>query len=460
MSFVCAICSNAFTTNDTEHALYSTKCGHLMGKSCLERWARRNSNQGGFSCPVCREPVLYRDCHPIYDIPEELLKIRFNYSEDEKHIEDDILNRCILGTLEKGSSFLIETGDEEIDSESIKFFDVHNGFILIAGNENCLCENSDFCKYFLKVYKGVNIIYDRIFVSSNFTAVGFNKFRKDAVEFCVGFENGVLQCIVLPLTNGVPGAPNESVYYNDNKRINSICFLKKGEIVYSVGKCNIFYVYNDETDWKKDWLKNVDIKLNTITNLNSVNDHVLLGIMDGKIYVFEKNKTPYVFYSEENTEVINFTYDSVADMILIVKSSQSESNEKDVSHVLGGVSKIFDYDNAGNRREIYISYPVGDLQNIAYRLPKKFKPTLTSTKDCERYFIYSFVPNVENGKLQVHFVNDALKVVDRRKITCFDRCKGIFALGESKLLLSKVLKIQIVLMYETEFTISNYYSLI
>uniref|UniRef100_A0A0K0FVX6 DDE Tnp4 domain-containing protein n=1 Tax=Strongyloides venezuelensis TaxID=75913 RepID=A0A0K0FVX6_STRVS len=124
-------------------------------------------------------------------------------------MEDDILMRCVLGTLKQGITFLVKTGLEEF----------------------------------------------RSFLSCNFTAVAFNKFLKDVVEFCVGFENEVLYYIVLPLTNGVCGVPKKGVFVNDNKRINSICFLKKEEIVYSVGKCNMFSAYTNNTDYKKDGWK-------------------------------------------------------------------------------------------------------------------------------------------------------------------------------------------------------------
>uniref|UniRef100_A0A0K0FVX7 RING-type domain-containing protein n=1 Tax=Strongyloides venezuelensis TaxID=75913 RepID=A0A0K0FVX7_STRVS len=72
ISFVCVICSDFYTGNGTEHVLYSTKCGHLIGKSCLEKWTRRNTNQSEFYSPLCRELLLGSDCHPIYDIPEEV----------------------------------------------------------------------------------------------------------------------------------------------------------------------------------------------------------------------------------------------------------------------------------------------------------------------------------------------------------------------------------------------------
>uniref|UniRef100_A0A0K0EVY3 RING-type domain-containing protein n=1 Tax=Strongyloides venezuelensis TaxID=75913 RepID=A0A0K0EVY3_STRVS len=73
MPSVCFICFEVYTTNVTNHAFYSTKCGHLKGKFCLEEWIRKTSHQGRFKCPTCCESLLDRDCHPIYDFSNEVI---------------------------------------------------------------------------------------------------------------------------------------------------------------------------------------------------------------------------------------------------------------------------------------------------------------------------------------------------------------------------------------------------
>uniref|UniRef100_A0A0K0FVX5 RING-type domain-containing protein n=1 Tax=Strongyloides venezuelensis TaxID=75913 RepID=A0A0K0FVX5_STRVS len=464
MSFVCVICSDSYTGNGTEHSIFSTKCGHLFGKSCLEKWARENNNQGKFKCPVCCEPVRDSDYHQIYDLPKELLKIKFDDGEDVCCNEDDILKRCLLGTLDKESTFFIEIDDRELSREFITFFDVHNGFILVAGNHEYLCAETDSFKYFLRIYKGLEIFYDRVFGSVPFTTVTFNKFREDVVEFCVGFENGSLQSVVLTSNNGICGTPHERVLFNEDSKINSVCFLEKNNVVYSVGECNIFSVSTDIAFDKENWLGNVNVELTAVTNLAVMNNCVLFGIMDGKVYVFEKNKIPYVLYCEEETLVTNYTYDSVINMISIVNSLEfegdEESDEKVASHVLRIISKVSKYDNAGYRRDIYISSPFQDLQDSIYELPQQFKSTLILMKDYEKCFIYSFIPNIENGMLQVHFVNDNFNVVNEKEIEGLDECIGVLELEKPKLLLSKVLKIPLVIIFNNRLTTLNYYTVI
>uniref|UniRef100_A0A0K0FUN9 RING-type domain-containing protein n=1 Tax=Strongyloides venezuelensis TaxID=75913 RepID=A0A0K0FUN9_STRVS len=119
MSFVCIICSEDYTANGTEHALYTIMCGHVVGKSCLIRGARENDYEGRFNCPVCRNLVHDGGYHQIYDLSKELLKFKFDYAENECKSEDDIMKRCLLGTSEKESFFFIETGTRELNSRCI-----------------------------------------------------------------------------------------------------------------------------------------------------------------------------------------------------------------------------------------------------------------------------------------------------------------------------------------------------
>uniref|UniRef100_A0A0N5BCC0 RING-type domain-containing protein n=1 Tax=Strongyloides papillosus TaxID=174720 RepID=A0A0N5BCC0_STREA len=430
MSSVCFICSEPYTTNGTGHALYSTKCGHLMGKSCLEEWIRRTRYLGRFNCPACRELLLNGDYHPIYDFSNEPLKSKFEDSKDKYLSEDNILKDCLSGKLKKGSTFFVETRNREIGRMFIEFFDVHNEYILIAGHLSYKGSS-------LQIYKGADIVYDTIYSYTNIITVALNKFCKNAVGFCVGFLNGNFLYVVLSITNSICGAPHENVLSIDCRRLNSVCFLDENKIVHSVGECNIFSVRTDKLSTKENWLGNVNVELKAVTNLTVKSESVLLGIMDGKIYIFEKNKIPYVVYFEENIKVTNYKYDPVVDMLSIVKSLEfqvsEDSYENNLSHVIRGMSKIPKYDNEGCRREIYMSYPVQDFTNITYHLPQHFKPTLISAKNYEKCFVYSFIPNEENGMLQMHFINDAFKVVGEKKIGNLNKCLGIFALKEPEM---------------------------
>uniref|UniRef100_A0A0N5BY51 RING-type domain-containing protein n=1 Tax=Strongyloides papillosus TaxID=174720 RepID=A0A0N5BY51_STREA len=478
MSFDCNICATNNTASGTEHALYSTKCGHLFGKSCLEEWIRRSSRENRFRCPVCRMHLNYSGCHPIFNAPIELSKSKFGNSKGKHLSENDIVKDYLSGRLKKGSTFFIETGIGRTHKKFIKFFDVHDGYILISafycsgvGN---IDHDGDTClhKYFIQIFKGTNILYSEDSGSVPVTAVAFNKFREDAIEFCVGFKDGCLMTEVLSPPYENLRIQNKRGLIKEDSKINSICFLGKEKVVFSVGKCNIFTVFTDNASDKENWLTNVNVELKAVTNLAVINDCVLFGIMEGKIYVFEKNKIPYVLFSEEDTQVTNYTYDSVTNMISIVNSlpyyfiDDREGymdeiwDEKIVSHKMFIVSKIPKFDSEGCRRETYDINSVGDFPDSSSQVVHEFNPTIISVKYCGRCFAYSIVPNVENGTLQVHFVNDALNIVGRKKIDNLGECIGIFRFEKPVLLLSNVLKIPIVLIFHHGFKTLNFYSLL
>uniref|UniRef100_A0A0N5BZ87 RING-type domain-containing protein n=1 Tax=Strongyloides papillosus TaxID=174720 RepID=A0A0N5BZ87_STREA len=71
MSLNCGICFERYTPNGTEHALCYITCGHLVGKSCLERWINLNEVDGEFSCPICNQFIV--DYFPIHSIPDQVI---------------------------------------------------------------------------------------------------------------------------------------------------------------------------------------------------------------------------------------------------------------------------------------------------------------------------------------------------------------------------------------------------
>lgn len=57
---VCSICLEEWT-NSGYHRLVATECGHLFGKSCIEKWLRASSK-----CPQCQSTVKKKDLRRIY----------------------------------------------------------------------------------------------------------------------------------------------------------------------------------------------------------------------------------------------------------------------------------------------------------------------------------------------------------------------------------------------------------
>uniref|UniRef100_A0A0K0EYR2 BBS1 domain-containing protein n=1 Tax=Strongyloides venezuelensis TaxID=75913 RepID=A0A0K0EYR2_STRVS len=173
---------------------------------------------------------------------------------------------------------------------------------------------------FLKIYVGDQICYCKDFGPYGITALAINKDFKNGFECCVGLENGVIHNTILSFFNGVRGTPCETVLFHEKKAIDSLCFLR-----------TIIFINIDPFVSIKDWFEKVDVTLtDLVTSLKVINDRTLLGIMDGKIYVFKKNKTPYEVYSESNMEFTDYEYDPVAN-IIIIKALETDN----ISYIFG-----------------------------------------------------------------------------------------------------------------------------
>lgn len=305
------------------------------------------------------------------------------------------MGRYVLGTLKENHFFIGQDNKKhnDLDKSVIDFFDAFNGYILIAGYgefdyvNNSDCKNNSYNKiYFLKIYEGDNVYYSKDFGSTDITAVALNKRYGDCLEFCVGLKNGVIHNTLFSFSNGVRGTPHETILFNEIKEIYSICYLRHRYIVYSVGDCcisNIFSIHIDRIYLKKKWLKNVEVELKTVTSLKVISDHTLFGIMDGKIYGFEKNGTPYVVYSENNMKFIGYEYESVSKMMLI---TPFESVSGDLSFtarkiILVGVKEYHTYETEGCKRGPYISYNIGNFEDDNCDLPTLLKSSTIITKN-------------------------------------------------------------------------------
>lgn len=59
----CMICMEEWTIG-SEHRVCCLRCGHLFGRSCIERWIKdRGSNA---KCPSCNKPTKRRDLVDIW----------------------------------------------------------------------------------------------------------------------------------------------------------------------------------------------------------------------------------------------------------------------------------------------------------------------------------------------------------------------------------------------------------
>uniref|UniRef100_A0A0N5BIN6 RING-type domain-containing protein n=1 Tax=Strongyloides papillosus TaxID=174720 RepID=A0A0N5BIN6_STREA len=284
MGVQCIICLESCTASGTIHALYSTPCGHVMGKECLEKF-KEHLNNNCFNCPFCRKEIMVNNCHPIHGFVPE---VKNSVTKSE--------NTC--KKLKENFSFS-KNFSENING-TIKIFDEHNGNILIAGEIPSLFFSDHFIK--LIVTNGRKI-YDisEYKLDIECSCLCFNKSENGVIEFCVGYINGIVELYRYKVYGNNLKVLNEKKLINfdfisilfGTRKINSVCFLSNDSIALSVGK-GMIRNWNKREEWlSKTGIINkcVDNKSDYITQLKKTNCDDCLGIMNDKIFVFDNHSS-------------------------------------------------------------------------------------------------------------------------------------------------------------------------
>ncbi|CEF64913.1 Dreadlocks [Strongyloides ratti] len=79
MNFECQICFELFTSPGTKHAPYSASCGHIIGKSCIQK-LKKYKCKDEFNCPFCNKIIKFENFHPIYLMGDEIINVNSNIS--------------------------------------------------------------------------------------------------------------------------------------------------------------------------------------------------------------------------------------------------------------------------------------------------------------------------------------------------------------------------------------------
>lgn len=76
-SCCCSICFESWSSSGS-HRLVSLRCGHLFGKSCIEKWIRnreRTTSKSSSTCPQCNFPAKINDIRPLF-CPKKLSAVQ------------------------------------------------------------------------------------------------------------------------------------------------------------------------------------------------------------------------------------------------------------------------------------------------------------------------------------------------------------------------------------------------
>ncbi|CEF66617.2 Zinc finger, RING-type domain and Zinc finger, RING/FYVE/PHD-type domain-containing protein [Strongyloides ratti] len=417
MSFVCTICTLPFTGNGTKHALISTYCGHLIGKSCIEKW-KNNKPIDKFSCPICCTKLEEKSYHPIYNFPDEFLNLTITSSEIQ--LPSKVTTKCL------------PINDQKDEGKLIK--------------------------------KNVKNIY-----WSTCTIATFNKCRKDVIEFCLGFEEGDLYHVIINLYFEIL---RERILIQESEKIYSICFLDKDKIAYSIG-CGKVFVSNTFNSFNKIQWEIIDnFEKYNIKNLQKLTKHIFFGNVNGKLYAFEEHKSTkngVLFFYYEDKYVTNYYIDQINGSIFIF------CNEK--KNLENGImkSKLFIYQNVANillkfyEEEIDILYksyiPKGIPINYI-SLGVYFKSTFFVLNDTGYSCVYFFILNLEKNSIEV--IIYSLNSTRYKKLLIYlneffenlNECIDIHVLNNPKIYLTRIIKIPICLFFKDKIVKFNFFSTI
>uniref|UniRef100_A0A0K0EHH8 RING-type domain-containing protein n=1 Tax=Strongyloides stercoralis TaxID=6248 RepID=A0A0K0EHH8_STRER len=455
MSFYCNICSLPFTNPNTDHSIYSTMCGHIVGKSCIEK-LRSSKPFYNFKCPICCKKLGRMAYHPIFNIPYEISDIVIN------PVEKTLINNCdsmewSIGNKKNEDSTFVLKFSENING-TIELFDVYNEFILINGFNPPNSENLQYVV--LLKSKSKEVFFSRSIKSHTCTAIAFNKYKDDVIEFCIGSDKGELFHAIIGLNFKII---LEEILIQENEKIDSICFLEKNKVAYSFGKGQVFVFNINNIIEKENWAKFKISEGGIITNLQKFTENIIIGKINNKLYIFENFKHSdelcHSYYSGDR-ELINYIVDSNCKIIigLYNERNKTKDNITLVKPYISRKIKGVYFENSEYNKEIeYISFIIEDKN-----FPLSFKPKFIILKEEENSIIYTFIPNIKKKVIQAVILkngnnnNTELSIVAEKFIENIDTCIGISIYKNPKIYLSKFMKAQLILFFKNKYILLNF----
>ncbi|CEF62023.1 WD40-repeat-containing domain-containing protein [Strongyloides ratti] len=424
-----------------------------MGRCCIEKW-KSTQFVYGFKCPTCHTKLNSNDYHPIYDVPYEIFNPVPDFPLRNCLNEEEVAKHYLLD--ENNHKPIFFKNFEHNFEGSIKFYDVYNEYILIVGIRSSSDNDNQYIEL-IETNNGIKCFSIKL-RSCNCSSLSFNKYQNDCIEFCIGFEDGWLQRSIC--SQNLSKFNIISEYYSEFGKIHSICYLSEEKFAFSVGKGGVFVCNINNISMTRNWARLHDSKRNIISNLQRFSDTKILGIMNGKIYVFEKDKVSYVLYNVVDTTIINYTvYLPSRILIIFYNKEDVYGNKLNVSqfYELCKIEKLFN-DNNENQTKIN-SNIVAVKRSPSYicRFPTSFKPTLFITKELENYIIYLFIPNIKNKLLKAIRIDNEANCLAEELVENLNDFITILCIGKPQLFIKNILRMQIVVIFKKKLTVLNFY---
>uniref|UniRef100_A0A0K0EZ96 RING-type domain-containing protein n=1 Tax=Strongyloides venezuelensis TaxID=75913 RepID=A0A0K0EZ96_STRVS len=452
----CTICCDPYTGPGTEHAIYSTICGHLMCKACLETW-RNSKTVKSFTCPRCNRKLTKKEYHPIYDLPDEFFGGTDEPETSEKIISDFDIKSDFL---KDNSSFQIRF-IKRLEQECggvIRLLDAHNKYLLLVGSLSPTGTEGQFLKIIDcssgETHHSVNI------GNSLCTAVAINKYRDEFLEYMVGFEDGSLIHTTIYSNSDISTAVNRE--FKENGTIYSICFIGPEKYAYSAGP-GVLYITNLSGGTRKDnWYRVETLNdREIVTNISRLTDKSVLGIVRGRIYVFNEYDESYTLCADSG-DVIGYAVDDVALMILVFyakKGQYGDCTSTNQTYVLRRILQTRCKKSEISNRPMFSAFTRKMVSNKDGKFPVPLSSNiLVKNLDGDNVYECSLIPNMKTQTLDVVHFADTAKVIGKEVFENMDRCLGANFVSQPEWLVqNELIKLQTAIIFKNNFVIFDIY---
>uniref|UniRef100_A0A0N5B1S0 RING-type domain-containing protein n=1 Tax=Strongyloides papillosus TaxID=174720 RepID=A0A0N5B1S0_STREA len=454
MAIQCKICFQSYSAPGTRHAPYSTSCGHVMGKECLEKLKER-SNDNHFNCPFCSGNINFNDCHPIYGIVEEF-----------KGIDEE--SKSIIRVLKKDKNFLFIKDFNGSTNGKIYFFDEHKGYILIAGETSSMFTRTQFIYFIVTKDKRICDISKSMF-KQKCSYLCFNKHKNDVIEFCIGCIDGTMNLYKCKIEDNRLKIIFRNTLNNldfisilrGKMEINSLCFLIDDTVVFSIGKGKL-RIWNKSEEWLSEtqiFIKFPYSDSNKITQLKSTNYSDCIGVMNNRIYVFQKSGTSFELTSEIGKTIISYSIDEDFSRLIILYSNEMDEKRKNSTSQSFVLYKIIEEDYTDNfDRELKKYYAINLMINhsIERKIPKSFRTRFFAVKQTDGTLIYhGILPNIKSDQLEIISLNNQIKNEGYEYFKDVKNCLGIIFIDGKEFCYKSNSRNKVAIIFKNKFVLMD-----
>ncbi|CEF65040.1 Zinc finger, RING-type domain and Zinc finger, RING/FYVE/PHD-type domain and WD40-repeat-containing domain-containing protein [Strongyloides ratti] len=456
MSFSCRKCCKPYTEPGSDHALYTTNCGHLIGHSCLLELINKSTNERNqFSCHECSRMLKRVDCHPVYNIPDEIYKLALDSFKLKRDLNDEYVKKqYLMGNLQR-KPIILKKWNIYFEG-SLQTYDIFNEYIVTTFYRSKVHENSQSLRI-IDMRNGL-CCYSKIINSNYCATVAINKYRENVLEFCVGYFDGTVKIFICNI-KGSNFRINHGESFHESAPIQSICYLNKNKIVYSTVGGNLIVVGTTKRSKKCDLFENSFIEKCTVRDLQTLTDDAFLGLANNKIYVFSKNQGPYIIIEDNENEIINYTVDPLTNLLILLcrKKFKGKKLGKSLpSYILYEINETI-LEIGSKKERVYHTSKIKTIKCEEDQFKIIFNPGVFSMEEGRRSSLHSFIPNVKNESLNIHYLFSDEVSTEQGTFENLDSCISVECIKKPQMFLPNIYKKRMVVVFQEKLDVIDFY---